>query len=157
MPEECNDKLTKFELWKEYENIAMHFNQLLIQFRLKALGGIGVIIALLGVMTKSSTSSVETQWLILAVSFAVLAFVWLAIYLLDFYYYNRLLLGAVTSTMELENMGDDKLDITFSSDVKKFIENNDQKFKNLWPIQIFYLFVLIILVALSAYFVNKVI
>ncbi|WP_045057133.1 hypothetical protein [Aliterella atlantica] len=32
-----------FQVWREYENIAMHFNELLIKLRVQALGAIAII------------------------------------------------------------------------------------------------------------------
>src|SRR5262245_11188735 len=36
-----------FELWSRYEDIAMHFNQLLITLRTQALGGVAAAVAII--------------------------------------------------------------------------------------------------------------
>lgn len=37
-----------FNVWKEYEGIAMHFNELIIRLRTHALGGVAAISAIIG-------------------------------------------------------------------------------------------------------------
>jgi len=140
----------KLEIWKEYENIAMHFNTLLIQLRIRALGGLGVIVALIGFASKSNESS-QVQWPILGGSFLVLAIAWTAIYILDIHYYNKLLLGAISSTVKLESSKDENIGITFSTDVKNYIEDPQNKFLNLWPIKAFYIIVFILLLGSSLF------
>jgi len=90
-----------FEVWKEYENIAMHFNELLIKLRMQALGGIAAISALVGFLSKGDTPE-DFRWGILASVFFILVLFWVAIWFLDFRYYNRLLLGAVAAIFQIE-------------------------------------------------------
>jgi hypothetical protein len=90
-----------FKVWKEYENIAMHFNELLIKLRVQALGGIAVISALVGFLSKGDTPE-DFRWGALAGVFLVLILVWVAIWFLDFRYYNLLLSGAVTGILQIE-------------------------------------------------------
>jgi uncharacterized membrane protein len=118
--------------------------------RIRALGGIGVIIALIGFISKSNTSD-EVQWSLLGASFLVLAIAWFAIFILDYCYYNKLLLGAVSSTVKLEKNEDATPTITFSSDVKSFIEGEGHKFSNLWPIIAFYAIVFVLLIICCVY------
>ncbi len=93
--------ISVFEVWKEYEKIAMHFNDLLIRLRTQALGGVAVISALVGFLSKGDTLG-SFRWGILAGVFFLLILFWIAIWFLDFRYYNRLLLGAVAGILELE-------------------------------------------------------
>jgi hypothetical protein len=98
---------TKYEvnlqkLWEKYEDIAMHFNDLLMRLRTQALAGIAAISTLVGIFTKADTASIQSDWLIATALFSALALFWIAVASLDFFYYNRLLVGAVTALKELE-------------------------------------------------------
>jgi hypothetical protein len=44
-----------------------------------------------------------------AFAFAILLIFWIAIWVIDFRYYNRLLIGAVSALIEIEKMSKDKL------------------------------------------------
>lgn len=90
------------QLWKEYEGIAMHFNDLLIKLRTQALGAVAAISTLVGIFGKTSTDNRES-WEMAATVFFFLCLFWIAIWIIDFCYYNRLLLGAVAAILELEN------------------------------------------------------
>ncbi len=94
--------LDYFKVWKEYEGVAMHFNDLLIRLRTQALGGVAVIAAIATVIAKGDIGF-ELKWGILLISFILLTIFWIAIWILDLRYYNRLLLGAVDAILELEN------------------------------------------------------
>ncbi|MFV1977572.1 MAG: hypothetical protein ACC651_17670 [Candidatus Scalindua sp.] len=92
-----------FKVWKEYEGVAMHFNELIIQLRVRALGGVAAISALVGVFSKGDTPE-DFRWGILVSVLVLLCFVWIAIWLLDIRYYNRLLIGAVRAILEVETL-----------------------------------------------------
>jgi hypothetical protein len=111
-----NNKKTinTFELWKEYENIAMHFNELIIQLRSRALGGVAVITALVGFISKSDSSS-DFKWELLSTAFIFLLMFWVAIFILDYFYYNKLLSGSVDAIVELEKST--KHEVSLSSQV----------------------------------------
>ena len=147
--------ISKLDVWKEYESISMHFNTLLIQLRIRALGGIGVVAAVLGFVSKSDTSQ-GMQWTLIAYSMLALFFIWLAIFLIDVFYYNKLLLGAVSATIDLESNTDEKIDIKFSTSVKDYVEGKSQKFDNLWPIYWFYGIVGFLLISSSLYSFSKI-
>ena len=89
------------DLWEKYEDIAMHFNDLIIRLRTQALGAVAALSALVGIVGKSSTDS-QVSWELAAFVFAFLAVFWIAIWIIDFCYYNRLLIGAVDALLELE-------------------------------------------------------
>ena len=91
---------TKFDLWVEYEKIAMHFNGLLIQLRLRALAGISLIASLAGIFADNQNGSLN--WSLIAFVLVVLFLVWVAIFVIDQFYYDRLLTGAVRELLELE-------------------------------------------------------
>lgn len=90
-----------FEVWKEYENIAMHFNELIIQLRVRALAGVGVISALVGFMSKGNSTQ-DFSWGVFSAVMIFLLFAWVAIWFLDTHYYNRLLSGSIDAVLELE-------------------------------------------------------
>ncbi len=100
---ESQEGIDIFELWKEYEKIAMHFNDLLIRLRSQALGGVAVISILVSFLSKGDVPEVF-RWGFLSGTFFVLALFWVAIWCLDFLYYNRLLLGAIKEILRLEEM-----------------------------------------------------
>ena len=44
-----------FELWSKYEEIAMHFNDLIVKIRTQALGAVAAITTIAGVLSKGNT------------------------------------------------------------------------------------------------------
>ena len=96
------NKINVQKLWSKYEDIAMHFNDLLMRLRTQALAGIAAISTLVGIFTKAGTTEIQSDWLIATFIFLALGALWIAIALLDILYYNRLLMGAVGALLELE-------------------------------------------------------
>ena len=90
-----------FEVWKEYEAIAKHFNELIMNLRVQALGGVAAASTFVGIFSKDAESG-ALRWSALIVAFLVLAILWAALAYLDLFYYNRLLLGAADAIIELE-------------------------------------------------------
>jgi hypothetical protein len=39
-----------FELWKYYENVAMHFNDLIIKLRIQSIGGLAALATIMGIV-----------------------------------------------------------------------------------------------------------
>lgn len=91
------------QLWEKYEDVAMHFNDLLIRLRTRSLAGVAAISTLVGIFTKEGTADIATEWLIATAIFSAMALFWVAIFFLDLFYYNRLLMGAVTAVTGLED------------------------------------------------------
>jgi hypothetical protein len=91
-----------FELWKKYEDIAMHFNDLLIRLRMQALAGVAALATVVSIFTKIDTQHIQGSWEIAAGVLGALCMFWIAIWVLDLCYYNRLLIGSVVALMELE-------------------------------------------------------
>lgn len=89
-----------FELWKEYEAIAMHFNDLLMRIRSGAIAAVAAVASASGVFLKGD--SIDKNWGTLAAVFGLLLILWRAVYHLDINYYNRLLVGAVNALIHLE-------------------------------------------------------
>lgn len=151
-------ELHSFELWKQYEKVAVHFNDLILRLRVQALGGVAAIAALAGFVLKEHPAGV-IGWKVLAVAFAVLLIFWIALWLLDLLYYNPLLLGAVDAILEIESASQKGQFITslnLSTKIKAAVEDRSCKWRRslLGPI-IFYslvAFVLIALFLLSAWY-----
>jgi hypothetical protein len=101
MPEEKGTPI--FKVWDKYETIAMHFNDLLIKLRMQAIGGVAAIATIVAVIGNTSSEN-SFNWAIMAGVFFFLCVFWTAIWVLDFKYYNRLLLGAVDALFEIEKL-----------------------------------------------------
>jgi hypothetical protein len=91
-----------FTLWKEYEAIAMHFNDLLLKIRTQSLAAVAAFATIAGVLLKGDGGGQDIRWGALTAVFAGLCVFWVAIWILDFAYYNRLLLGAVKALVWIE-------------------------------------------------------
>lgn len=90
-----------FEVWSKYQDVAMHFNDLILQLRTLSLGGVAALAAL-GSALAHGPANEQVRLSVLAAILSALAVLWLAIWILDFQYYNRLLLGAVDALKQLE-------------------------------------------------------
>jgi hypothetical protein len=120
-----------FEVWKEYERIAMHFNDLLLRLRTQSLAAVAAFATIAGVLLKSESIGRELRWGTLAAVFAVLALLWLAIWVFDFTYYNRLLLGAVRSLLAIEEAsksGTRLAALSLSIDIEAAVRKGDSFF-----------------------------
>jgi len=98
-----DNKIDVQTLWEKYEDIAMHFNDLLLRLRSQGLAGIAAISTLVGIFTREGISDIHTDWLVATAMFVALTFFWIAIFCLDVLYYNRLLMGAVAALVKLED------------------------------------------------------
>jgi len=49
--------INRFDLWKEYERVAMHFNDLIIRLRSQSLGGVAAFATLAGVVANQFPGS----------------------------------------------------------------------------------------------------
>jgi hypothetical protein len=101
-PEEADDGWPIFALWRKYEEVAMHFNDLLIRLRTQALAGVAALSALTGLFAKADLGPFSYSWEVAGMIFLALSAFWLAVWLLDFCYYNELLVGSVAALLELE-------------------------------------------------------
>lgn len=91
-----------FRVWKEYEALAMHFNDLLMRLRSQSLAAVATFATAASVLLKTDAIGTDFSWGTLATVFGSLFVFWIAIWLLDFFYYNRLLLGAIDALEEIE-------------------------------------------------------
>lgn len=112
-----------FKVWKSYEQVAMHFNDLIIRLRIQSIGGLAALATILGIVLKSNNGNNETfnyGLAILAIMFLTLC--WIAIWMLDLRYYNRLLEGSVNAILELEKNKEsflEKKEINLSSNIER--------------------------------------
>lgn len=91
------------DLWYHYEQVAMHFNELIMQYRLQLMGGLGTIGALSGYLIGSKVEDQQVRnWLRALVSTGLLV-LFVAAAALDLFYYNPLLQGAVDALVEYES------------------------------------------------------
>lgn len=112
-----------FNVWKAYEDVAMHFNDLIIRLRIQSIGGIAALATIFGIVLKSSSERNDSVNYCLAfVAIIFLMLCWIAIWVLDLRYYNRLLEGSVNAILELEKNKKDfvkKREINLSSNIEK--------------------------------------
>src|SRR5205085_5711681 len=83
-------------LWWHYEELAMHFNGLIMQFRLQVIGGAGAIGTIAGYLINSG--KVEDEKHRERLRAVVAGGLWVLILsaaMLDVFYYRQLLEGAV--------------------------------------------------------------
>ena len=90
--------------WYHYEEIAMHFNTLIMQFRLQLLGGAGLIGTLASYLIGGKVKNVaQRHWLRFLVSGGLFVLIFAAA-LLDVFYYDYLLRGAVQALLDFEKL-----------------------------------------------------
>ena len=144
------------KLWEKYEEVAMHFNGLLMQLRSRSLAFIVAISALVGIFIKQGENSFISQPHLLGGVFIVLAIVWFAIFCLDFHYYNKLLTGAVKALLELECKTKKKIsvdEINLSTHVENAFSTKDNILaRSFGGVIAFYCIVGGVLAALSGFF-----
>jgi hypothetical protein len=160
--EETNEEESEkyyFKLWKSYEDVAMHFNDLIIRLRIQSIGGIAALAAILGIFLNdgSGNSSNSFNYCIASVALFVLMMFWVGIFILDIFYYNRLLEGAVNAILELEQSKDEfaeKKNIRLSTNIemafRKRFKHEPKGLKMIFNGRI--LFYIIVLIALFVTF-----
>jgi hypothetical protein len=94
---------TNFELWCKYEEVAMHFNDLIIRLRFQALAGLAGISAIVSIVGRSGSQSAGVSSNVLGGFFLLLVPLWIAIWVLDRFYYDKLLTGAIKAIRDLES------------------------------------------------------
>lgn len=110
-------KDSQFQIWEKSEDVAMHFNDLIINFRLKALGAVSLSTGLLGGLTARE----PTDWRPFTLGAVLILACWLAVAAIDNLYYRRLLRGAVEDAMRVEKQSKKRIDLSNAIDrsVKK--------------------------------------
>jgi hypothetical protein len=132
-------------LWAKYEDIAMHFNDLLMRLRTQSLAGIAAVSTLVGLFTKEGMATPQTSWLAATAIFIAMACFWIAICFLDFLYYNRLLIGAVRAIISLERKTDGLIEMSTSIESAFKKRNTNRDSNELWGVKAFYLIVLLVI------------
>ena len=95
------DKL--FELWSKYEDVAIHFNDLIMRLRTHALTGVAGVVTVAGLAINfGGKQAPAAEWTMVLFAISFLTIAWIALWILDVGYYNRLLIGAVNAICELE-------------------------------------------------------
>jgi len=116
-------------LWEKYEDIAMHFNDLLIRLRTQSLAGVAAVSAVAGIFSKEGISDLSLDWHITRAILVALIGFWIAIWCLDMGYYNRLLGGAVNAIIELEKTTSRQTE--FDSEIK-MSRDIEAQFRKTW-------------------------
>jgi len=102
-PENSMSDEQRLKLWEKYEEVAMHFNDLILRLRVQALAGITAVFALSGIAVNFAAGPATTeQWDVIFGTLLFLIAAWIAIAILDLCYYHTLLLGAVDALLEVE-------------------------------------------------------
>src|SRR5688572_11408040 len=89
------------ELWKKYEDVAMHFNDLIMRWRLQAIGGLAGLVTLAGFVV-GDAATLSVRYRAMLILSGVLTFAWVGVGLIDLLYYRRLLQGAVKALLAIE-------------------------------------------------------
>jgi hypothetical protein len=97
------ETISVLDQWYRYEEIAMHFNNLIMQFRLQLLGGIGLMGTIASYLIGGKMRPNNQQHRVAAIFSAGLAVLLAAVASLDLLYYSRLLDGAVRALVEFES------------------------------------------------------
>jgi hypothetical protein len=125
-------------IWDKYEQIAMHFNGLLIHLRTQALGAVATIVTAAGFLLTRSPEPLKHQWWAVCAVSVLLFFAWCTLWMIDVCYYSRLLLGAVNALVKIEKQSGGLLDL--STQVQKLfgVPREDATRLN-WQIYAFYM------------------
>lgn len=89
-------------VWQKYEDVAMHFNELIMRWRLQAIGGLAGLVTLAGFVVGDAESLLVRYRAMLLLSL-VLTFGWIGVGIIDLFYYRRLLQGSVDAILRLES------------------------------------------------------
>jgi hypothetical protein len=109
------------DVWEKYEDIAMHFNDLIMRLRTQALAAVAAISVLASIFGKTGADP-KLSWELAALVFSLLSVFWIAIWVIDVFYYNKLLIGAVSAIVVLEKMSNDTMWVR-RLDISTKIEN----------------------------------
>ncbi|WP_281560828.1 hypothetical protein [Thalassomonas sp. RHCl1] len=88
-----------FELWCKYEDMTVHFNGIILKLRIQALALLSILMTTIGIIAKNSD---KVPFIFLIFMFLTLCIFWIAIWLLDIKYYNKILNANVDALVKLE-------------------------------------------------------
>ena len=92
-----------FAMWDKYEQVAMHFNELMMRWRLQGIGGLATLVTLAGFVVREAGLDEPTRYRAMFILGVLLLCAWLSVGFIDLVYYRRLLKGAVAALINLEN------------------------------------------------------
>ena len=122
------------DVWEKYEDIAMHFNDLLIRLRTQALAAVAAISTLVTIFGKTGADP-KLSWELAAFIFSLLSVFWIAIWIIDFCYYNRLLIGAVAAILDIETLSKDAMyirQIDISTKIEHAVAREGKRLPSDW-------------------------
>lgn len=100
------EKLTlNVEVWKKIVDVQQHFNDLELRIRNFSIGLYGVSLGTVAVVLKEkiNVTILNFQFSIAVVVAGIAILAWLACYLMDRFWYHRLLMGAVKQGARIES------------------------------------------------------
>jgi hypothetical protein len=100
-----------FTLWNKYEDVAMHFNDLIMRWRLQAIGGLAGLVTLAGFVV-GDAATLHVRYRAMLIFSGVLMLGWIAVACIDLFYYRRLLQGAVDAILELERKTEGRITLS---------------------------------------------
>jgi hypothetical protein len=96
--EECDQESLSKE-WEVTINTQMHFNDLIIRFRSIILSVFVAALGLIFAASKQATITVHDINLLLSIALVF----WLSCFILDYFYYHKLLMGAIKHAEKFDN------------------------------------------------------
>jgi hypothetical protein len=139
----------RIKLWKEYENVAMHFNELLIRLRTQALGAVATIVTAAGLVIHQSGPATGEPWLAIGTISLLLLFAWASLWMIDVCYYSKLLRGAVNALIKIEKGSEDN--IYLSLNIEELVTGNAVVSDRInWQVRFFYVPVALFLFCVTA-------
>lgn len=149
LPTISEDEKRWVELWEKAEEVAMHFNGLIMSFRLKALAAVTLGVGLIGttLLTKEGEIPHRHNFMLAMLAMIFLAFGWCAMWVIDFGYYSRLLRGAVSELLRLEQQSNGV--IKLSTEIERVAKGS--RFSDRVARGVFYILPLVLLLAVAAF------
>jgi len=117
--EKSPDADRQFEVWSKSEDVAIHFNDLIMRWRLQAVGGLAALTALAGFVV-GDADTLRARYRGMVMLSALLASGWVGVAVLDLFYYRKLLTGAVSTLIDLEKK---MPDVQLSTEIERQARN----------------------------------
>ena len=92
------DEDRRFLMWKEQESIAMHFNDLIMRLRSIAITALTTLVGIALAVIKFAKLADGAAVVVYCVPWLL----WLVVFVLDFFYYHRLLMGSVIAGFKFD-------------------------------------------------------
>jgi hypothetical protein len=137
-------------VWKHYEDVAMHFNGLLMHLRTQALAAVSVIITGAGLFVGHAQAEAQVSgsgslvsWPIAAAVSVLLLTAWVTLWVIDVCYYSRLLRGAVNALLKIEEESNGQLRL--STEIESMFGTSRANQTLNWQVKFFYIPISIVL------------